>query len=360
MQCPKCQSPIEAGVGGGAPSTCPRCGASISPEIVPRSGSRGLLVPIFVSLVLMATITLSVGSTIVALRTGRERDLAREDFARSARAFDDVVAAVASNSKLKGPALEPTRKELLQPALDYYRTFVQSRAADPKMLPERVSAQFHMAALYVKLGSKDGVSSLTQGIADLNQLKDSDLDPETFPSLQACALKVASPIDWVMVKGVDQAYALSLVLAISRAIDTYQGLSQKYPQVVSFRDDFSALLKASAMLQAQRPERRQEALGSWLKARDALETLVRDRPANLDYQTRLAESLTTAARMQKTAGETDKAADNLQRAVALREQMAAAHPDDNGLKQELTIVKRDLEKLKPAADKDAAAAVAPQ
>jgi hypothetical protein len=360
MQCPKCQSPIETGVGSSPPSTCPRCGASISPEIVRRSGSRGLLVSIFVSLLLMATITLSVGSTIVALRTLRERDLAREDFARSARAFDDVVAAVASNSKLKGPALEPTRKELLQPALDYYQAFVKSHAADPKMLPERVSAQFHMAGIYVKLGSKDGVSKLTQGLTDLSQLKDSDLDPETFPSLQACALKVASPIDWVMVKGADQIYALSLVVTINRAINTYQGLSQKYPQVVSFRDDYSALLKASAMLEAQRPDHRQEAIASWLKARDALETLVRDRPANVDYQIRLAESLTTAARMQKTAGETDKAAANLLRAVAVRELMAAAHPDDNTLKQELTTVKRDLEKLKPPADKDGAAVAVPQ
>jgi tetratricopeptide (TPR) repeat protein len=360
MQCPKCQSPIEASAGSSPPSTCPRCGASISPEIVRRSGSRGLLVSIFVSLLLMATITLSVGSTIVALRTARERDLAREDFAKCSRAFDETVVAVASNSKLKGPALEPTRKELLQPALDYYQAFVRSHAADPKMLAERVSAQFHMAGLLVKLGSKNGVTSLTQGIADLNQLKDSDLDPETFPSLQACALKVAAPIDWVMVKGADQVYALTLIIAISRAINTYQALSQKYPQVVSFRDDFSALLKASAMLQSQRPERRHEALASWLKARDALETLVRDRPANVDYQTRLAESLTTAARMQKTAGETDKAAANLQRAVAVREQMAAAHPDDNSLKQELTTVKRDLEKLKPPPDKDAAAAAAPQ
>ena len=270
------------------------------------------------------------------------------------------MAAVASSGKLKGPALEPTRKELLQPALDYYRTFVQSHAADPQMLPERVAAQFHMAGLYVKLGSKDGVAAMSQGVGDLNLLKDTDLDPETFPSLQACALKMTSPIDWVMVKGVDQVYALSLMVALSRAIDTYQGLSQKYPQVVSFRDDFSALLKASAMLQAQLPARRQEALASWLRARDALETLVRDRPDNVDYQTRLAESLTTAARMQKSAGETDQAAANLQRAVAVREQMAEAHPDDKKLKQELTIVQRDLEKLKPPAAKDAAAATAPQ
>ena len=110
------------------------------------------------------------------------------------------------------------------------------------------------------------------------------------------------------------------------------------------------------MLEAQRPDHRKQAIASWLKARDTLETLVRDRPASVDYQTRLAESLTTAARMQKTEGETDKAAANLRRAVAVREQMAAAHPDDAALKQELTTVQRDLEKLKPPPDKDAAAA----
>jgi membrane protein involved in colicin uptake len=118
------------------------------------------------------------------------------------------------------------------------------------------------------------------------------------------------------------------------------------------------LLKSAALMQSQVPNGRKQSLESWLKARDVLETLVRDQPANKDYQVRLAESLVNAARSQRTDKENEKAAANLKRAIEVREQLVAANPDDKALKQDLTTAQRDLERLEatPTASKEAPAA----
>ncbi len=362
MQCPECQSPIET-IGDAAPATCPRCNASLAPR--PKSRSRISLLSIILLLLVVGLATIAVGSTIVAKRAIEQRDRARQDFALASRGFDQLVEVTATNTK-------PPKKELLQPALDYYQKFVETHATDKGMLSELASARFHMAALHAKLGSKDGVARMSEGLMSLDELiQDENADPATIPSLQDAALKVATPVEWFMVKGADQQYGTALVFAITRALGSYDKLSQRHPKVISFRDNHSALLKGFAMLQGQLPNGRQRSLDNWLKARDVLETLVRDEPANTDFQTRLVESLVTVARMQKSDKEIDKAAANLQRAVEIREQMAAANPDDKALQRELTTVKRDLEKLQsadaagsaasadkaatPAADKDASA-----
>jgi hypothetical protein len=296
---------------------------------------------ILLSLLVVALGTLAVGSTIVAMRAIAERDKAKQDFAKATRGLDATIEVVAANTK-------PVKKELLQPALDYYQQFAQSHADDKTMLAELASARFHTAALHAKLGSKEGVAAMTAGLNNFEQLtKDETADPATFPSLQDSALKVATPVEWFMVKGADQAYGMQLMMGINRATTAYEGLSKKYPTSVSFRDNYSALLKGSALLQGQLPNGRERSLASWLKARDVLETLIRDQPANTDFQTRLAESLLNAGRMQKSAKEIELAQANFKRAVEVREQMAAAEPDNKTFQQDLNAAKRELDRAKP-------------
>lgn len=351
MHRPACHTSPET---AGAPASSCRDASRLGRTSRPRGVS---LVTILVSLLVVALATIAVGSTIVAKRAIEARDRAKQDLAQASRGFDDLVVAAA--------AIKPVKRELLQPAVDYYQKFVQSHAGDKQMRAELASANFHLAALHAKLGSKDGVAAMSQGLTELDDLaRDPAVDPLIIPSLQDCALKVTTPIEWFMVKGADRTYAVQLVVAINRARGTYDELSRKFPQIAGFRDNFSALLKATAMLEGQLPNGSAKSLESWLKTRDVLETLVRDQPANKDYQVRLAESLVSAARLQKSAKENDKAADNLKRAIEVREQLAAAYPDDKTVKQDLTVAKRDLEKLAaapaaksepPAADKEPAA-----
>lgn len=344
----------------------PRCHTSAPStfdDAEPRDPSRGRtpgrsernragisLLSVVLSLLVVALTTIAVGSTVVAMRAAEQRDRAKQDFAQASHGFDELVVGLATTVK-------PPRKDLLQSAIDYYQKFIQTHSADKKLLSEVASARFHLAALQAKLGSKEGVASMRLGLADLDEIaKDENLDPATFPSLQDCALKVATPVEWFMVKDADDSYAAGLVMAISQAKSTYERLSKKYPSDANLRNNYAALLKGTALIQGQMPGGRAKSLASWLQTRDVLETLVRDQPAVQDYQVRLVESLTNAARMQKADKEIDQATANMQRAVAVREQMAAAEPDNKTLQQELTTAKRELERMKPAEAPAAATA----
>jgi len=308
---------------------------------------RGLAtVAILLSLLVVVLGTLAVGSTIVAVRAAKERDHARQDLRRATGGMDTFVESVVVNSK-------PPKKEILQPAIDYYKAFANAHAADKKMLSEVASANFHMAALQAKLGSKDAAKTMFDGVLALDELSaDPSADPNTFPSLQDSALKLTTPIEWFMVKDADRAYQLQLVMALGRAKGTYESLSNKHPASVPFRDNYSALLKGSALIQSQMPNGKEASLDAWLKARDVLEALVREQPNNADYQARLAESLLNAARGQKDK-DAQQATANLERAVEVREQMLAAKPDDKQLQQDLNSAKREHERMATAKKAEA-------
>ncbi len=80
MQCPKCQSPIEASPGGGGPLVCKTCGTSVAPTAV-SSPSRGLLRRFFAPLLILLLAAFSAGATVMALRTADERTRAKEELA---------------------------------------------------------------------------------------------------------------------------------------------------------------------------------------------------------------------------------------------------------------------------------------
>jgi alkyl sulfatase BDS1-like metallo-beta-lactamase superfamily hydrolase len=87
-----------------------------------------------------------------------------------------------------------------------------------------------------------------------------------------------------------------------------------------------------------------------------LESLVRDEPANADYQNRLVEALVGAANLQRKKDENDKAIANYQRAVEVRQKMVDANPDDKSLADDLAKLKSSLEKIQPAGNADKATA----
>ncbi|HEV3021508.1 MAG TPA: hypothetical protein VGX76_03550, partial [Pirellulales bacterium] len=236
MECPQCQSPIEADASGEALTACPACGAAI-PSATGRRASRGRLMTILLSLVLVAMATISVGSTVVAVRMAKERAIARQNFSDAQETIDKYTTAVLANDKLKGN-LESARKEMLKPALDYYQKFVQTNSNDESALRELTAAQFRLAALQAKAGSKSEVPvALNKGIAYLKKLDKTTVDPQTFPSLQNCAMKLVPPAEWVSLQNISPADMLGLTMAVEGAIGTFGALAKEHPQVISFRDD---------------------------------------------------------------------------------------------------------------------------
>ena len=345
MQCAKCHTTFEASTAPDGATSCPKCGALVAPEGAAgrRRGISGLALMFLFLLLAMAAV--AVGSSIYAVQAIKERDRSREDFAQSTTAIDSVVAAAAGSAKLKGPANTEARAEVLQPALNYYQAIAEKYADDEQMLPQVASARLHLAALQARVGSPECVNSLNAGLAAVNGMIKADFPEKDFPGFQATALKIAAPMDWVQVKTNDlQSHVIGLFFAIKTAAGTYHDLATKFPKSVVFRDDLSALLKSSATLEMNIPGRGVSAARTWDEARDVLETLVRDQPSNEEFQTRLLESLATAARLQAPT-ERDKAIANLKRAVEVRQKMADAKPDDKAIADGLAKAQSDLEKL---------------
>ena len=357
------------------PTICKSCGATVSAEVVPAKApanrqSRGWLTTILWSTLFLVLATVSVASTIVAKRTlqerdrvSEERDRIRDDFLQASTALGQCVSAVATSAPLKGAAAEPARKAILEPVLATYQKYVQAHDTDKSALASQAVAYLHMATIQAKLGSKESIPSFQKGLQCILQLsKEPNVDPASFPSVQTSVLKLVTQGEWLGAKGISpqemQGLGLGLLLNAQIASSSLEDMAKKYPDAVNFRDDVAGLRKAVGSILGLVGQN-EPALAAWLVARDMLETLVRDRPDDAEYKTRLAESLIAAAKLQKSAKQLDEAAANYKRAVEVREQLAAANPDDKTLQQDLTIAKRELDKLKPAQVSNDAPAVNP-
>jgi hypothetical protein len=372
MQCAACHHSFEPETSGEGPITCPACGSLVAAEtagvaetpaavaapaaaVVPASQpklakpakaarGRGALNDILLSFLLVAAILIAVGSTLVARRAVKERDQLRTDFAESDKALDAVVQAAATN--VKGASNADARKQIFTPAIAHYQQVVAANIQNPERRDVVAAAAFKMAGLQAKSGLGACTSSLATGIENVRMMDEQGYDIARFPSLYEGALKATTPLEWGIMKDISrEEHAGSLLINFQVANGQLSTLARKYPQAIVFRDDLSGLLRISATLQSLIPQRVPFALNAWNEAIPILETLVRDQPANVDYQTRLVEALVGAANLEKRDDKAGDAITKLKRAVEVREQMVAANPDDKSLAQDLTKIKGDLQKL---------------
>ncbi len=225
----------------------------------------------------MTAITVAAGSTFVAIQAIGERNELHEKYIESTTALDNVVEAVARY----GPSKRETREKIFAPAIAYYSTVASGEVTEENVeaLPEIASAKYHLAALLTKLGKSAGGQSLASATEVISLMRKQEMSPDRFPSLNASALKLAAPPEWVFVKDANlESQAMLLIFTISKATGLYQMLSQQHPEVVSFRDDLAAINEASGALQSQVPQRHSFAVQAWQQARDLLEQLAQDTP----------------------------------------------------------------------------------
>ncbi|MEX2114873.1 MAG: hypothetical protein WD845_16895 [Pirellulales bacterium] len=314
---------------------------------------------IFVSLLIVVLATLAAGSTFVAMRATKAREQADVDFARATKAIDDMVEATAGREELKDFKMTKTRDALLAPAMVYYESYTQAHASDEVPPLAAAAAQFRIAGLHAKMGSNKSVPALGAGMRVIDKLRAAKVDPETYPSMQECAMGIAAPEEWIMLKGASmkemQAHGGKLMMGLNTAITQYMHVNRDFPAARGPRSELATALGYSGALQA-RVGRRKEGLGQLRQARMHLESLLTDDPANSDYQTRLADLCFTMGGVEKAMKETEGATASYQKAVELREALSAANPDDKALAAQLAAAKKELDAIKSAAPAKVAAA----
>jgi tetratricopeptide (TPR) repeat protein len=301
------------------------------------------------SILIVGLAAVSIASTLFAMRSVEQRDRAREDFASSSDAVNEMVLAVANSGKLKGASAAEDREVILQPVVDHYQYIIEKYEGDETMLPQLASAQLHLASVQAKLGLPACSRTLSAGLATLSKMVKSDFSQESYPSFQDTVSRIAAPTDWMTVKdSTPAAQGVALYGSLGAGVVAYRDLSKKFPDAIVFRDDLAELLKSRALLLGF-IGRGDVALENWNEATDVLETMVRDEPDNLGFQERLAESLTSEGKLEVTEKQPDKAIADYKRAVEVRQKMAESNPEDKSLEQALTRVKRDLERVETAA-----------
>ncbi len=356
LQCPECHSPIEGLHDATGPIECKSCGASIpsgtaKPEAA-RSKFRISLGMILVSLVIVLLAAFTAGAALMAVRTAEERTKAKQEFAAAAAGLDQLTLLVCTSNELKGPNHDAERNALAKSLLDYYQGFTSKFELDRLMWSDVTAAHYRTAALKVKMGSNESVSSLVKATNLITAMRKAKFPPESFPSAQAGLFKLVTPAEWLKLQGPEAADMRTHLTALLVSMELYKGVlrdcDKDYPESSVFRDDLAASRRLVALINAITQIRNKEALTAWLEVRDLMTQLAREQPGNADYKSRLAESLTGAARLQRTLGDKDTAIASYEQAVQLREELAAANPEDKTAATDLKIVKRELEKLKPA------------
>jgi hypothetical protein len=324
------------------------------------SSRRGISVStILLSLLIVVLAVLAGASTVVALNAMKGRQKAEEDFARSQATLDALVKEIANHPDLKGFKMLKVRDSLLKLALTYYESYVQAHAADEVPPLNAPAAQFRIAGLYAKMGSSKSVPALAAALVMINRLREAKVDPDTYPGMNECAMGIAKPEEWIMLKGATMKemrdHAPKLVFGLSGAMVQYNQVNREFPQAIRPRDELAQVYMYAGALQA-RVGRREEGLGQLNRSRTYLESLVRDQPGNSEFQTRLADVCVLVGDLEKRKKNNEGAAAAFERAVQLREPLAAASPDDKELAAQLAAAQKSLESVKGAGSETVAAA----
>ncbi len=323
---------------------------------------RGISIStILVSLLIVVLAVLAGASTVVALNATKARQKAEEDFARSQATLDALVKEIANHPELKSFKMLKLRDSLLKPALAYYESYVQAHAADQVPPLNAAAAQFRVAGLHAKMGSGKSLPALAAALVLVDKLREAKVDPETYPGMQECAMGIAAPEEWIMLKGASmkemQMHAPKLVFGLGGAMVQYGQVTRQFPQAIRPRDELAQIYMYSGALQA-RAGRRKEGLGQLGQSRKFLEGLVRDQPGNSDFQRRLADVCVLIGDTEKREKNNEAATAAFEKAVEVREALAAANPDDKEMAAQLAAAKKSLDSVKGAAPATVAAAPA--
>jgi type II secretory pathway pseudopilin PulG len=324
------------------------------------SARQGMsLIAILVTLVIVVLATISVASTFVAVRATEQRQRATEDLAQASKVIDHALITAANRKELQGFKMSKTRREFLDPMVDYYVSYIEAHKDDPVPTAEVGRAHFRLAGTYAKLGSLKSVPALNAGHVYLNDMLEAGIDPETFPRVTEYAMGVAEPTEWIRLRGASmkemQSHGFKLLVAISQSIITFEEILLVHPDAVIPREEIATVLGYSAAMQGS-VGRRFPAVGLWSQARDVLESLVRDQPENAEYKSRLADILIALGKLQGAIKKESEAIASYDKAVGILMELAAADPDNETIAANLESSTKELEKLRAAPPRAVVAA----
>ncbi len=325
-------------------------------------------------------------STYYALEAGaraedaeRERARAVEAFRKARQAVDDSFTLVSQNQLINEPGMQPLRKELLQRSLQYYEGFADELADDPslqvdlaaayrragnirRVLGELVAAEVaYTKAIEIGATLADQDSTASQYQSDLAEAHHGLANVLSTTGKESAALahyNTAIEINQELVArdpdvpdhqsdlagdylGLaklqrDMGLLSAAVISTQQALEIDEQLVEQYPQVQLYQSELAdgytlrGFLHVPTLpgeyLQRHQDEAIKAAGLAYARAVEIQNTLAKENPAVMQYQSDLANSYANLGDLQRIADRFDEAESSYSKAVKIQEKLERENP----------------------------------
>ena len=261
----------------------------------------------------VAVVSLLIG--IVFLSASRERErqarqTAVQNFQLARDAVDQYLTKVSEDDRLRGKALEPLKRELLETARHFYDEFVRRAANDPHLRADleydRGRAYWRLAYLTGELGSKEKAIELArtslQIFTSLHESDPTNLDYEYQLADRHNELgALHHQVD--QVAEAERHYL--------QAVKEFRALSTDHPDRLEYANSLGRAENNLGLLY-EATLRMKEARVAQESARDIFRRLSNRAPENVEYRYHLASSLHNLARLHQIDGRAASAESSFQ------------------------------------------------
>ena len=222
----------------------------------------------------------------------RNRAQAEAHFTKARAAVDELLTRVSESQLLNVPGLQPLRRDLLLSALAYYEDFVRERANDPTLKAGLATAELQLGLIQRELGAGDQSEQALRRAMGLleSALRDRPDEPRLRAGMARCCANLGR---LGLEPGPHQLPAGEALSLLERAVGLWEGLS-------------------------------------------------RAEPSNVDYASELAGAYNLAAILHSNNKRMSESLRALQASIAIRERVAAVHPDDPSAEGDLALSLNNL------------------
>jgi hypothetical protein len=215
----------------------------------------------------------------------RQRAQADANFRKAKAAVDKYFTLVSESTLFDVPGLQPLRKELLEAALQFYKSSAVERTNDPTVLADLAVTYMRVSQVSHTVDrNDDAIAAIDRALEVIDRLR------RDFPQARDQRRRLAG--FW---KGYRPTYAgtdgpkdaKAALHTLSRMVDTLDQLSREHPDEPAFLADLAAACYHTGQHLSAVGQRAQ-AIPYWKRGKTALEQLVGDVPDNPEYRADLA------------------------------------------------------------------------
>jgi tetratricopeptide (TPR) repeat protein len=258
--------------------------------------------------------------------TERQKQDAEESFRLAHQAVRDFCTRVSEGRLASVPGLQPVRKELLQDALGYYRTFIKRHADDPRLEAELADAHFRVGAMTAAVGTYPDALAAYQEALPLYE-KSSRANPG---DARARLLVARTYNNMATLYGATGNQGEALRCA-GRARDRLEPSLRPDAGDVTGQTELGRAYRNLAVFERQ-GGRTDDALRAFEKSRDLLGQLRRAGSREAEVRRELASTCHNLAYLQHETGRLDDALASYQEAYKVHEELAGPAPEQPDLK----------------------------